>query len=221
MALKQHGFARSERWDYVGVVMDNDAGVSVRFVLKPTTKIQAIYDRPFRLEYVVTLAGHQLSTNLHVHNPSTSEVLEYQALLHTYIQAPAYDVTVAPLKGSYFYDKTADTAEGKLTAKLEKREMVDVTTPTDSVYEDASQRYDVTWPRGGIQVRSHNMKDVVIWNPGNLGRDIVDLEDRGWERFVCVEPGHVKGFVRLGPGETWIGQQVLTVTSDERPTTVQ
>jgi len=31
LALKQHGFARSERWVYDGVVMDNDAGVAVRF----------------------------------------------------------------------------------------------------------------------------------------------------------------------------------------------
>jgi D-hexose-6-phosphate mutarotase len=148
--------------------------------LEPTTKIQAIYGRPFRLDYIVTLAGHQLSTNLHVHNPSTFEVLEYQALLHTYIKAPAYDVTITPLNGGYFYDKTEDTAERKLMAKLETRERVDVKVFTDSVYEDALQHYDVTWPRGGIQVRSHNMKDVVIWNPGNLGRDIVDLEDRGW-----------------------------------------
>lgn len=31
------------------------------------------------------------------------------------------------------------------------------------------------------------------------------------ERFVCVEPGYVRGFKKLGPGETWIGQQVLVV----------
>jgi hypothetical protein len=31
------------------------------------------------------------------------------------------------------------------------------------------------------------------------------------EYFVCVEPGYVRGFKRLDPGEKWIGQQVLVV----------
>jgi hypothetical protein len=31
------------------------------------------------------------------------------------------------------------------------------------------------------------------------------------ERFVCVEPGYVRGFKRLEPGGTWVGQQVLVV----------
>ena len=31
------------------------------------------------------------------------------------------------------------------------------------------------------------------------------------ERFVCVEPGYVRGFKKLGPGEAWIGKQVLVV----------
>ena len=128
----------------------------------------------------MTLAGHQLSTNLHVHNPSSFEVLEYQALLHTYIKAPAYDVTVTPLKGKYFYDKTEAAVEGKLISKLETRDKVDVKLFTDSVYEDAPQHYDVSWPGGGIAVRSQHMKDLVIWNPGNFGSVIVDMEDRGW-----------------------------------------
>ena len=31
------------------------------------------------------------------------------------------------------------------------------------------------------------------------------------ERYICVEPGHVRGFVQLEAGEKWIGQQVLKV----------
>lgn len=31
------------------------------------------------------------------------------------------------------------------------------------------------------------------------------------DKFVCVEPGFVRGFVKISPGESWIGQQVLTV----------
>ena len=29
------------------------------------------------------------------------------------------------------------------------------------------------------------------------------------ERYVCVEPGYVRGFVKLQPGQLWAGRQVL------------
>jgi glucose-6-phosphate 1-epimerase len=31
-----------------------------------------------------------------------------------------------------------------------------------------------------------------------------------------VEPGYVRGFVKLEPGKTWIGQQVLSVIQAKR-----
>ncbi len=34
------------------------------------------------------------------------------------------------------------------------------------------------------------------------------------ERYVCIEPGYVKEFKTLQPGEQWTGQQVLKVKKD-------
>ncbi|KAG6911957.1 hypothetical protein DXG01_000205 [Tephrocybe rancida] len=207
--LGQHGFARSEIWSWNEVVMDNEAGVSIRLTLEPNEKISNIFRQPFHLGYVVTLAEHQLSTNIHVANTST-DALEFQALLHNYIRAPANQVLVAPLQNLSYYDKTEQTAEGKATPKVETRVGVDVKKYTDSVYEDAPQRYEVTWPGGGLAVKSKNMKDVVVWNPQEEGRKIGDMEEEGWEKYLCVEPGHVRGFVKLEAGKTWVGQQVLS-----------
>lgn len=153
--------------------------------MEPTERISAVYNKPFYLSYVVTLAEHQLSTNLHVTNTSTPtsfppDVLEFQALLHNYIRAPSDQVLIAPLKNLSYYDKTEATEEAKSTPKTETRAAVDVKKSTDSVYENASQHYEVTWPRGGIAVRSTNLKDVVVWNPQEGGSKIVDMEDRGW-----------------------------------------
>jgi glucose-6-phosphate 1-epimerase len=153
--------------------------------LEPTEKIRSVYGRPFHLSYVVTLAEHQLSTDLHVTNTSTSsafppDVLEYQALLHNYIRAPANEVLITPLQHLSYYDKTEPTEQGKSTPKTELRAAVDVKKPTDSVYEDAPQNYEVTWPGGGIAVRSKNLKDVVVWNPQEGGRQIADMEEGGW-----------------------------------------
>ncbi|KAG6842201.1 hypothetical protein C0991_000171 [Blastosporella zonata] len=196
--LTQHGFARSETWSWNEVVMDNEAGVSLSLTLQPNEKIRSIYKPPFHLNYVVTLAEHQLSTDIHVTNTSQSsasapDILEYQALFHTYIRAPASQVLVAPLQNLSYYDKTESTAEGKATPKVERRAKVDVKKFTDSVYEDASQHYEVTWNKGGISVRSNNLKDVVVWNPQDEGRKMSDMEEGGWEKYVCVEPGYVRG----------------------------
>jgi len=210
--LGQHGFARSETWKFDSVVMDNNAGVSVRLTLDPTPSISAKYDKPFSLAFVVTLAGHQLSTDLHVTNTSASDALEFQALFHNYIRAPSSEVLVSPLQNKYYYDKTEATEEERAKPKIETRTAVDVRKFTDAVYEDASGEYKVTWPGNGLSIRATNLKDVVVWNPQQeAGSKIGDMEEGGWERYVCVEPGYVRGFTSVEPGKTWIGQQVLTV----------
>ncbi|KAI0793497.1 galactose mutarotase-like protein [Abortiporus biennis] len=212
--LSQHGFARNTIWSFGGIVLDNEAGVSIRLTLEPTDAIKQVYERPFHLAYVVTLAEHQLVTDLHVKNTalSSSGPLEFQALFHNYIRAPSNELFVTPLTGVTFYDKTEATDELKSQPKVEKRDKVDVKVFTDSVYENAPGTYEVTWPSGKIEVRTKNFPNVVVWNPQEqAGAKIGDMEAGGWERYVCVEPGHVRGFVSLATGETWIGQQVITV----------
>ena len=129
----------------------------------------------------MTLSERQLSTDLHVTNCSDSDALQFQALFHNYIRAPANDVKISPLTGKNYFDKTEATAEAKVTPKLEQRKHVDVRRFTDSVYVDGGQAYDVTWPQGGIQIRTEGLKDVVVWNPQEAaGKSIGDMEDGGW-----------------------------------------
>ncbi|KAF8560363.1 galactose mutarotase-like protein [Imleria badia] len=206
--LGQHGFARNTTWTFDSVVKDEASGVSVRLTLDPTASIKAKYDRSFHLGYVVTLGEHALRTELHVTNTSLDN-LEFQALFHNYILAPASEVLVFPLQNKKYYDKTETSEEGRNTAKTETRAGVDVRKFTDSVYEDAGEKYEVTWPGGGIEIKVGGFKDVVVWNPQEGGSKIGDMEDGGWERYVCVEPGHVRGYARVGPGGTWVGWQEM------------
>jgi glucose-6-phosphate 1-epimerase len=152
--------------------------------LGPTPSITAKYDRPFHLAYVVTLAEHQLSTDLHVENTSTSSTyppspLEFQALFHNYIAALANDVLVFPLTGKSYLDKTDSSLEGKNALKTESRAGVDVKKFTDSVYEDAGGRYEVNWPGGGVEIKT-NLKDLVVWNPQETGAKMGDMQEGGW-----------------------------------------
>lgn len=155
--------------------------------------------------------------------------MDFQALLHTYIRAPANDVSISPLLGKLYIDKTEKALEARSTLKEEKRSAVDVRAFTDSVYEDAPPRVNVSWPGGGVELKLDGFTTLTIWNPqAEAGSKMGDMEEKGWcvllllcyrlvhnttcrERFVCVEPGYVRGFKRLDAGETWIGQQVLVV----------
>lgn len=141
------------------------------------------FNYPVRLEFVVTLSAHQLSTDLRVRNvaQATHPPMEFQALFHNYIRAPADDVRITPLTGLSYYDKTESTEEARATPKVESREGVDVKVFTDSVYEGASGKYNVAWPSGDIEIKTVNLKDVVVWNPQKeAGAKIGDMEDGGW-----------------------------------------
>lgn len=140
-----------------------------------------VFDFPVSLEYIVTLSEHELCTKIRVTNHSDEAELQFQALFHNYIRAPANYVKISPLTGKNYFDKTEATLEAKATSKLEQREDVDVQKFTDSVYVDAGQTYDVTWPQGKIQLRTEGLKDVVVWNPQETaGKAIGDMEDGGW-----------------------------------------
>ncbi|KAJ7181669.1 galactose mutarotase-like domain-containing protein [Mycena crocata] len=216
-SLPQHGFARSSTWSWNSVIKDEGGFLSTTLTLEPTPAIAALYKPRFHLSFVVILGESFLSTELHVTNLSASteyppDYLEFQALFHNYILAPANDVLITPLRDNVYFDKTEVTEQGRATAKTETRAGVDVKKFTDSVYENASQNYEVTWPGGGVAIKTENLKDVVVWNPqAEAGSKIGDMEKGGWERFVCCEPGHVRGFEKVAPGMTWVGKQVLSV----------
>lgn len=140
----------------------------------------AKYPNAFKLTYVVTLAEHQLSTDIHVENPGSS-ALTFQALLHTYHRVPSQAATVTPLKGLTYIDKTRDA--GRFT---EEREAVDVHKFTDSVYVDAPGKYHIGWEgTDAVEIKSKNFNDVVVWNPGPVaGGKLADMEENGWYDFL-------------------------------------
>lgn len=114
-------------------------------------------------------------------NFSTSEALDFQALLHTYIRGPANEVSISPLLGKRYIDKTEKSVEARNTLKEEKRGGVDVRAFTDSVYEDSPPKVDVSWPGGGLVLQLQGFTTLTVWNPqAEAGRKIGDMEENGW-----------------------------------------
>ena len=165
--------------------------------LQPNPAISKLYTKDFHLAYVVTLSEHELSTDIHVSNPASSETLDFQALLHTYIRAPANEVSITPLLGKRYVDKTEKSPEARSTLKEEGRTAVDVRTITDAVYEDTPPEINVSWPGGGLALKLFNFTTLTIWNPQEeVGSKIGDMEEKGWcvSRLMCNIPiTHILG----------------------------
>lgn len=127
------------------------------------------------LDYIVTLAVHELVTRLVVHNDADAP-LTHQALLHNYFACDASTVTVSPLKGLTLVDKTQNYAE-----RVEEREEVDVRSYTDAVYKSAGHNFIIKYTGGGLKIHTLGFNDVVVWNPhAEAGRAIGDMEEGGW-----------------------------------------
>jgi glucose-6-phosphate 1-epimerase len=128
---------------------------------------------------VVTLSAHQISTDIHVKNTTDDKnpgKLAFQCVLHTYYAAEAAKVKVTPLKGLTYINKVK-----KGTEEIEERDAVDVLSFTDSVYKNAPQEYEIDTGLNKIHLKSRELNDVVVWNPGpEAGAKIADMEDGGW-----------------------------------------
>ena len=89
--------------------MDRPEGVSVRFVSPPPP---SGFDHKYKLAYVVTLAAHQLSTDLHIVNEGSDD-FQFQALLHNYLAVPdARKLSITGIdRGTRYKDKTQNFKE--------------------------------------------------------------------------------------------------------------
>jgi glucose-6-phosphate 1-epimerase len=89
--------------------MDRPEGVSVRLAA-PAPPAEFGHADDYSLSYVVTLAPHQLSTDLHVKNTSSTNSFQFQALLHNYLAVPDVNkIKITGLdKGVVYTDKILD-----------------------------------------------------------------------------------------------------------------
>jgi hypothetical protein len=184
--------------------------------LDPTPAIKEVFPHDFNLTYVVTLAAHELSTDIHVENPSSDSTLSFQTLLHTYYAADASAVKVEPLKGLTYINKVKGGID-----ETENRDVVDVQNFTDFVYRDAPKKYTIHTGDATIQLKAIHLNDVVVWNPGQeAGSKIGDMEDKGWYVPLRDDTGTIPNVKTLGNAMCALSQEVHLTLSISLPRSV-
>eukprot|EP01018_Ginkgo_biloba_P008328 Gb_21462 [translate_table: standard] len=118
-------------------------------------------------------------------------------------QASVTGTSVKGLKGCKTLNKFPDPANP--IVGLEEREIVNFPGFVDCIYLDAPNKLLLENGLGDtISIGNKNWTDAVLWNP-HLQMEAC------YKDFVCVENAKI-GKVELEPGQTWSGEQYLSIS---------
>ncbi|CAG8606105.1 18358_t:CDS:2, partial [Acaulospora morrowiae] len=213
-ALPQHGIARVSKWEWLGISVDNDSQISVRFGLTDTQvpeNLRQKWSKKFKLTYTVTLTEDTLSNTLAVKNEDAGS-FDFNTLLHTYYLVPDISkVSIKGLSNITYIDKVEN-----FTMVLDTNDSIKIDREVDRIYPNVSQDeiyIDLGYgASGNFILKKINLKDTVVWNPWvDRARKLSDFGDEEYKQMVCVEPGTVS-YITLNAGETWEGGQILSIT---------
>jgi len=222
-SLPQHGFARTSRWEFLGkstsestsTFQSGDDSVKLDFGLSPSElseESKKAWPHAFSLIYSVTLGKEGLTTSMVVRNEG-DKAWDFQLLLHTYFRvADISSVAVRGLEKSPYIDKVTSP----ISTTTSPDGLVKISSKTDRVYTPVNGPDSaVAIEESGktrFEIVRDNLAEIVVWNPWK--EDAAALADfapkDGYKEMICVEAGAVKGWVELGPGETWEGGQIIT-----------
>jgi glucose-6-phosphate 1-epimerase len=201
--LPRHGFARTAEWTLAGRAAD-------RAVLRlaDDAATRAVWDHAFELELRVE-AGDALAVTLAVRNTG-ERTFAFTGALHTYLRVgDVRRAAVLGLDGVGFHDKVRGGDW------IETGQDLRFAGETDRVYRRAPDELRVRDEAEGrtIVLRKRGFEDAVVWNPwAEKAREMADLGEDQFPRFVCLEAAQVGAPVTLEPGEHWeAGQEIRVV----------
>lgn len=217
--LPQHGFARNSTWEFLGkstsesISKKADDNVKLDFGLSSamlSADAQKKWPFDFGLVYSVTLSKSKLEVQLHVQNKG-DKPFDFQCLFHSYFTVKDISkTTVAGLKGATYVDKMKDAKTFS-----EDSDDIAITAETDRVYTTAgSSLPPIVVKEGGkdsLVTTRDSLPDATVWN-GWVDKlaAMGDFEPKdGWQRYLCIEPGHVNSWLKLEAGDAWEGGAIF------------
>jgi glucose-6-phosphate 1-epimerase len=200
--LPKHGFARTAPW-----TLAEASANTATLVLADTPETRTIWDYAFRAKLLVELSD-ALSTTLTVHNTG-DRAFDFTCAMHSYFRIGSIEqAEVHGLDGVRFRDKVSGETHIQLGDRLSfrgERDRVYVNAPDTLRIRDIAENRTIT-------IEKHGFPDAVVWNPwAAKAREMSDLGEDQYPRFVCVEAACAAQPVRLDPGGTWEGGQVIRV----------
>lgn len=207
--LIQHGFARICDWRIRDSFVAADTSVSVKFGLDSNTGGENVAQWPYKFdaEYMVTLNNIGLETKLTVTN-TDDKPIEFTCAFHNYFKVSS--VTNARVFGfeNLSFRNRLD-GDKEQPGEDDTGAGLQLTSETDRIYVGAPDElamFDFELLKVLKIKKTPTLPDATLWNPFGA-----EGADPGWNNFVCIEPSCIANPVKVQPGESWVGAQLLGV----------
>jgi len=190
-AKPAHGYARTASWQLDSASLADDGG---SWSLSP----QHPLCDGLTLSLQIEVSQGVLSLAMVTQNTAT-EAQPVSLALHSYFAISGRDrITLKGLDGCTYADKLRDMTQFK------QDQPISICQRIDRVYQHQSE---VELIDAGLQrvltISKSNSASTVLWNPGDLAAEMVDIGMDQVDQFVCIETARTGDFdqLLLPPGE--------------------
>lgn len=208
--LPKHGFVRNLPWILVHEAATGDHHiVTYELSIHPNTQPHWHHQAHLRLTTVVSAQAARWV--LEVTNMGDT-TFEWTGGLHPYWCTP--DLTLANLhhlQGVAAQDRYIPEVHSQPEPVLNWNGQA-----FERLY-DTSNPVELDTGAHRLRLSMTGFDQWMVWNPGIDGaRQMADLPDDDWRRFVCVEPVVVSRPVSMRPGEVFLGTLSVEVLTGDR-----
>jgi glucose-6-phosphate 1-epimerase len=203
--LQKHGFARNFDWR----LLEHASGNGEQWLhlrLDIGAGDVPAWAHAARLELTATARAQQVEFRLSVLNTGT-DAFSFTGGLHPYFAVDdLLQAHVAGLQSLAATDRYVPEYERQSESQLQFSD-----APFERLYDGCPALVLVSGARR-LRLSATGFDQWMVWNPGREGaRDLKDLPDEDWQRFICIEPVRVRRPVMLGVGEKFEGSLQVTL----------
>ncbi|RJG02061.1 D-hexose-6-phosphate mutarotase [Noviherbaspirillum sedimenti] len=197
--LRKHGFVRDMPWTLREHRQDTVAE-TICYTLEISDQDIASWPHAASLQLTAEVQPGRLTIELSIRNAGKS-AFAFTGGLHPYFRVQDLgQMRISGLQGL----KVQDRYQPQLAVDEAQALMLGA-EPFERLYDGCP---DLTLWTGekNLTLSASGFDQWMVWNPGEAGgRQLADLPDADWQRFVCIEPVRVTRPVQLVPGETFAG----------------
>ena len=197
---KPHGLARYSTWEVRGTEYSEDIS-EIRLGLVSSDETRVLWPHDFDLELTVSVSM-KLTLCLTAKNTGDAPFKVTEGFHPYFLVRGRAGVSVRGVDGCAFFDTRAPEKGGERVWTGDYAPIAD----GSKVFTVEKHEHVLVDPglRRAIALVSRGNKKLVVWNPGPESADrVAELGERGWDRFVCVEPATIyeDAALELAPGE--------------------
>jgi glucose-6-phosphate 1-epimerase len=182
-----HGFVRNGLWAVSGTQAASEFETKIKLRFLETEQSESFWQQPFSLDLEI-FVGNTLTLELTTRNTG-DKIFSITQAFHAYLHVGNINqMQILGLDGIKYTDNLDSHAQ-KLQIGA-----VTVTGEVERIYTNVRNELiiDDSVLNRQIRIASSSNKTAVVWNPWTTKSEkLLDLENDGYQRFICVETGNV------------------------------